>query len=155
MRYRLIESLIATAALGIFVCATLGSAAQSSTPRNVLLALSKRNHTLAIVDPVTLQVIARVPVGPDPHAVIASSDGKMAYVSISGGGRYHALSVIDLVAQKALPDIDTGALNGPHGLAFVGGRYGSRPKARRRLPATIRRQRRLIGSWGQARTGRT
>jgi hypothetical protein len=43
MLYRLIESLIATAALGIFVCATLGSAAQSSTPRNVLLALSKRN----------------------------------------------------------------------------------------------------------------
>ena len=30
--------------------------------------------------------------------------------------------VIDLVGQKALPDIDTGALNGPHGLAFVGGK---------------------------------
>jgi hypothetical protein len=43
-------------------------------------------------------------------------------VSIYGGGRYQALSVIDLVAQKALPDIDTGALNGPHGLAFVGGK---------------------------------
>jgi YVTN family beta-propeller protein len=54
--------------------------------------------------------------------VIASSDGKTAYVSIYGGGRYHALSVIDLIAQKALPDIDTGALNGPHGLAFVGGK---------------------------------
>ena len=58
----------------------------------------------------------------DPHEVIASSDGKTAYVSIYGGGRYHALSVIDLVGQKALPDIDTGALNGPHGLAFVGGK---------------------------------
>ena len=45
-----------------------------------------------------------------------------AYVSIYGGGRYHALSVIDLVAQKALPDIDTGPLNGPHGLDFVGGK---------------------------------
>jgi YVTN family beta-propeller protein len=72
------------------------------------------------VDPTSLQIIARAPVGPDPHEVIASSDGKTAYVSIYGGGRYHALSVIDLVAQKALPDIDTGALNGPHGLAFVG-----------------------------------
>ena len=30
--------------------------------------------------------------------------------------------MIDLVGQKALPDIDTGALNGPHGLAFVGGK---------------------------------
>jgi YVTN family beta-propeller protein len=86
------------------------------------LALSKRNHTLAIVDPVTLQVIARAPVGPDPHEVIASADGKTAYASIYGGGRYHALSVIDLVGQKALPDVDTGALNGPHGLASVGGK---------------------------------
>lgn len=92
------------------------------TPKQSLLALSKHDHTLAIVDPTTLQVIARAPVGPDPHEVIASSDGKTAYVSIYGFGRYHALSVIDLVAQKALPDIDTGALTGPHGLAFVGGK---------------------------------
>jgi YVTN family beta-propeller protein len=92
------------------------------TPAHSLLALSKRNHTLAVVDPKSLQVIARAPVGPDPHEVIASSDGKTAYVSIYGGGRYHALSVIDLVGGRALPDIDTGALNGPHGLAFVGGK---------------------------------
>jgi DNA-binding beta-propeller fold protein YncE len=93
-----------------------------STPQRVLLALSKREHMLVIVDPATLQVIGRAPVGPDPHEVIASSDGKTAYVSIYGGGRYHALSVIDLVEKKALPDIDTGALNGPHGLTFVGGK---------------------------------
>lgn len=93
-----------------------------ATPQQSLLALSKRDHTLSIVDPTTLKVIARAPVGPDPHEVIASSDGRTAYVSIYGGGRYHALSVIDLVAQKALPDIDTGALSGPHGLIFVGGK---------------------------------
>ncbi len=97
-------------------------AAAQSTPQRSLLALSKHNHTLAIVDPTNFQVIARLPVGPDPHEVIASSDGTRAYVSIYGGGRYHALSVLDLVAQKALPDIDTGALNGPHGLAFIGGK---------------------------------
>ena len=96
--------------------------AQSSSPQKVLLALSKHDHTLAIVDPATMRVIARAPVGPDPHEVIASSDGKTAYVSIYGGGRYHALSVVDLVAHTALPDIDTGALNGPHGLAFAGGK---------------------------------
>jgi DNA-binding beta-propeller fold protein YncE len=95
--------------------------AQSSPPRS-LLALSKRDHTLAIVNPDNLQVIAQAPVGPDPHEVIASSDGTMAYVSIYGGGSYHAISVIDLLAQKALSDIDTGALNGPHGLVFVGGK---------------------------------
>lgn len=105
----------------IVLSGVLALSAQS-TGQRTLLALSKRNHTLSIVDPNTLQVLARAPVGPDPHEVIASSDGKTAYVSIYGGGRYHTLSVIDLVAQKALPDIDTGALNGPHGLAFVGGK---------------------------------
>ena len=97
-------------------------AGAQSTPRRSLLALSKHDHTLAIVDAATLQVLAKLPVGPDPHEVIASSDGTKAYVSIYGGGRYHALSVLDLLAQKALPDIDTGALNGPHGLDFAGGK---------------------------------
>ncbi len=107
----------------ILIAATLaGGVMAQQTPTRSLLALSKRNHTLAIVDANTLQVIATAPVGPDPHEVIASSDGKTAYVSIYGGGRYHALSVIDLVAHKALPDIDTGALNGPHGLAFLAGK---------------------------------
>jgi YVTN family beta-propeller protein len=96
--------------------------AAQSTPSQSLLVLSKRDHLLSIVDPATLKVVARAPVGQDPHEVIASSDGKTAYVSIYGGGTYHVLSVIDLVAQKALPDIDLGALNGPHGLTFVGGK---------------------------------
>ncbi len=108
-------------ALAVFFCIAKQGAAQS-TPQGHLLALSKRDHTLAIVDPATLKVITRLPVGPDPHEVIASSDGKKAYVSIYGYGRYHALSIIDLVAQKPMPDFDTGALNGPHGLAFVGGK---------------------------------
>lgn len=121
MRSRIPQLLFVGAGIAAFFATTIEVVAQS-TPSRSLLALSKRNHTLAIVDPTTLQVIARAPVGPDPHEVIASSDGKTAYVSIYGGGRYHALSVIDLIGQKALPDIDTGALSGPHGLAFVGGK---------------------------------
>jgi YVTN family beta-propeller protein len=121
MRSKISQTLFAAAAIAASLFATTGVIAQP-VPNRFLLALSKRNHTLAIVDPNTLQVIARVPVGQDPHEVIASSDGKTAYVSIYGGGRYHTLSVIDLVGQKALPDIDTGPLNGPHGLAFVGGK---------------------------------
>jgi YVTN family beta-propeller protein len=108
-----------TVALTLLPCVQSGAAENT---REALLALSKRDHTLAIVDPATLEVIARVPVGADPHEVTASSDGRRAYVSIYGGGRYHELSVVDLEARKALPAIDTGALNGPHGLAFVGGK---------------------------------
>jgi YVTN family beta-propeller protein len=93
-----------------------------STPRESLLVLSKHEHTLSIVDPATLKVVAHAPVGQDPHEVIASSDGKTAYVSIYGGGAFHVINVIDLVGRKALADIDLGPLNGPHGLEFVGGK---------------------------------
>ena len=93
-----------------------------ATPSPALLALSKRDHTLAIVDPANLKVLAKVPVGDDPHEVIASADGKTAYVSNYGFGAFNTLAVIDLVAQKPLPPIDLGALRGPHGLTFVGGK---------------------------------
>src|SRR5664280_748852 len=93
-----------------------------STPPKALLVLAKSDHTLAIVDPVTLKVVARMPSGPDPHEVIASADGKFAYVSNYGGGAYNTITVIDLVEQKALPAVDLGPLRGPHGLAFAGGK---------------------------------
>jgi YVTN family beta-propeller protein len=98
------------------------SRAQTATPASSLLVLSKQDHTLAIVDPGTLRVVARIPVGADPHEVIASSDGRTAYVSNYGFGAYHTLAVIDLVGQKPLTPIDLGALRGPHGLAFVDGK---------------------------------
>ncbi len=93
-----------------------------STPADSLLVLSKSGHTLAIVDPSTLKAIAKIPVGNDPHEVIASSDGKTAYVSNYGGGAYNTLAVVDLAARKPLASIDLGALRGPHGLDFVGGK---------------------------------
>jgi DNA-binding beta-propeller fold protein YncE len=102
-------------------CFVTACSAQS-TPRQALLALSKANHTLAIVDPTTLKVLARIPVGGDPHEVIASSDGKTAYVSIYGGGSLHELDVLDLVAQKPLTNVDTRPLYGPHGLTFANGK---------------------------------
>ena len=43
------------------------STCAQTTPKATLLALSKQDHTLAIVDPVSLNVMARIPVGDDPH----------------------------------------------------------------------------------------
>jgi YVTN family beta-propeller protein len=106
--------------LSSVIAATVVSA--ESTPREALLVLSKGDRTLAIVDPSNLKVVARVPVGNDPHEVVASSDGKLAYVSNYGFGAYNTLAVVDLVAQQALPAIDLGPLRGPHGLVFVGGK---------------------------------
>jgi len=107
---------------GLVIMLVIGFITGSIAQKVNLLALSKSDHILAIVDPVTLKVIAKVPVGNDPHEVIASADGKTAYVSITGGGRSHEIDVIDLVALKRLPDIDTRPLIGPHGLDFAGGK---------------------------------
>ena len=60
--------------------------------------------------------------GDDPHEVVASSDGQTAYVSNYGFGQFHTLAVIDLIGQEAEPQIDLGALRGPHGLTFVQGK---------------------------------
>jgi YVTN family beta-propeller protein len=100
--------------------ATLLNAAE--TPQAGLLVLSKGQQALFIVDPTTLTVVGQVPSGPDPHEVIASVDGKTAYISNYGGGSYNTITVVDLVNQKTLPIIDLGALRGPHGLEFVGGK---------------------------------
>jgi YVTN family beta-propeller protein len=109
-------------AFPILIAVLSGIAAAQSTPGRALLALSKQDHTLAIIDPVTLKTVARVPVGDDPHEVIASADGKTAYVSNYGFGAFHTLAVIDLVGQKRVKFLDLGALRGPHGLDFAQGK---------------------------------
>ncbi len=103
------------------ICFATQSVAQS-TPAKSLLALSKADHILAIIDPVTLKIIARVPVGADPHEVIASSDGKTAYVSNAYSNPFHEIDVIDLIGQKPLPAIDIKPFISPHGLAFADGK---------------------------------
>ncbi len=94
------------------------------TPAKSLLVLEKDSTQLDIIDPTSLKIVAHVPVGEDPHEVIASTDGRTAYVSnyMGRGGPQHHLTVIDLVAQKALAPIELGALEGPHGLDFAGGK---------------------------------
>ena len=107
------------ALIASIVCAVSLNAAP--TPKVALLVLDKRDNSLAIVDPESLQVVGRAPSGPDPHEVVASSDGRYAYISNYGGpgSSLHTLSVVDLVSQKALPPIDLGVLHSAHGLAFA------------------------------------
>jgi YVTN family beta-propeller protein len=109
---------------GVFAAALClsGSLLGQAAPKASLLVLSKQDLTLAIVDATTLKVVAKAPVGNDPHEVTASADGTTAYVSNYGSGSYNTLAVIDLVSGKPLPSIDLGALRGPHGLTFVGGK---------------------------------
>lgn len=121
MRSWMARFVLAVVTLGVAVFAAPGSWAQVAE-HPVLLALSKTDHTLSIVDPVTLKVIAKMPVGPDPHEVIASADGTRAWVSNMQGTAGHEMDVLDLVNHKALPSIDTAPLLGLHGLEFQGGK---------------------------------
>jgi YVTN family beta-propeller protein len=93
-----------------------------TTPPKALLVLSKADTTLAIVDPSNMKVVAKTPSGPDPHEVVASADGRFAYISNYGGGRYNTLTIVDLVEQKTLTAVDLGGLRAPHGLAYAGGK---------------------------------
>jgi len=106
----------------VLLCSGAAWLNAAETPPTTLLVLAKTDQTMFIVDPATQTVVGKVPAGPDPHEVIACADGKFAYISNYGGGAYNTITVVDLVNQKTLPVIDLGALRGPHGLAFVGGK---------------------------------
>ncbi len=110
------------ALLGVLMLAASFAAAQ--TPSAALLVLEKADNSLAIVDPASLQVVARVPAGQDPHEIVASPDGKLAYISNYGGSdsTLNTITVVDLAAREALPPINLGALRSPHGLVFAGGK---------------------------------
>ena len=94
---------------------------QAPTPSATLHVLAKDDRTLRLLDPAPGAVLARVPVGPDPHEVVASPDGRLAYVSNYEGGAGHTLTVVDLAARRVARVVDLGALRGPHGLAVADG----------------------------------
>jgi YVTN family beta-propeller protein len=99
------------------------AAAAAQIPSPALLVLNKEG-TLAAVDPATKKVIGTVRTGESPHEVVASSDGKLAFVSNYGTGSDpgSTISVIDIPAQKEIRRLDLGSLRRPHGLAFSGGK---------------------------------
>jgi DNA-binding beta-propeller fold protein YncE len=99
------------------------AATAAETPSPALLVVNKEG-SLAIVDPASNSVVATIRTGEGPHETVASSDGKLAFVSNYGGGTTpgSTISVIDLVARKELRRIDLGVLRSPHGLAFAGGK---------------------------------
>jgi YVTN family beta-propeller protein len=109
-------------AISAALCLSVTLRAQTTPPAASLLVLAKQDQTLSVVDPSSLKVVARMPVGNDPHEVIASTDGRTAYVSNYGFGAYNTLTEVDLVGQRTLGTIDLGPMRGPHGLTFVGGK---------------------------------
>jgi len=97
----------------------------AQTPSPALLVLEKDDEKLDIVDPANLRIVARIPSGGAPHEVVASADGRFAYISNYASqqlGQLKTISVVDLTAQKPLPSVDLGVLRAPHGLWFADGK---------------------------------
>jgi YVTN family beta-propeller protein len=107
----------------VLIVGCLGAAVRGGQApgAGTLLVLAKSDRTLSVVDPATLNVIGRVPSGPDPHEVVASADGRFAYIANYNGGN-NIISVVDLGALKPVAPIDLGPLRAPHGLAYAGGK---------------------------------
>jgi len=120
-----LQSLLCFISLGILLSLIAPcSPAQAPTPEPALLILEKSDSMMAIVNPATLEIIARVPAGPDPHEIVASADGGLAYISNYGGldSSLNTISVVDVRAQKALAAIQLAELHSPHGLCYAGGK---------------------------------
>jgi DNA-binding beta-propeller fold protein YncE len=100
----------------------LSASAFAQSPSPALLVLEKSANSVAIVDPATFKIVGRVPAGSDPHEIVVSSNGQLAYISNYGGldSDLNTISVVDISARKALPPISLGALHSPHGLWYAG-----------------------------------
>ena len=95
-------------------------ASEGST--GLLLVANKGEHTLGIIDPVAGKQIAVIEEsGVTGHEVIASPDGRTAYVPIYGdsgvgkpGSDGRTMDVIDIASRKRTATVDFGAAQRPH-----------------------------------------
>ncbi|HEY1724137.1 MAG TPA: YncE family protein [Steroidobacteraceae bacterium] len=119
----LAASLLVMAA-GTAQAASAHAASANAAGGMTLLVLNQKDKSLVLVDPNSLKILNHVEVGEDPHEVIASADGKLAYVSNYGSlmTPQHTLQIVDLTAVRLQSTIDLGALLAPHGLALADGR---------------------------------
>jgi len=107
---------------------TLMSTVTGGTTAGTLIVLNKSDHEAALVDPATLEVIARLPTGKGPHEVATSPDGATAYVTNYGAYAVfrdeserrmepgNTITVLDLEHKKVKTTFDLGTYTKPHGI---------------------------------------
>jgi YVTN family beta-propeller protein len=116
---------------GAFVLVTLAAAVGTAVrgqdaPAGLLLVANKGDHTLGIVDPVAGRMVATVAQsGVTGHEVVASPDGRTAYVPIYGnsgvgrpGSDGRTMDVIDVAARERVATVDFGGGQRPHHAVF-------------------------------------
>jgi len=109
----------------VAVAAGVGAAgrrAGAPAPAGLLLVANKGDHTLGIIDPAAGRMVATVTEsGVTGHEVVASPDGKTAYVPIYGdsgvgrpGSDGRTIDVIDIATRKRVATVDLGSGQRPH-----------------------------------------
>jgi YVTN family beta-propeller protein len=106
--------------IGLFILVLAASAACHA--QGTLLVAQKGQASLAIVDPVAGKVVASIPEGGiTGHEVIASPDGRFAYVPIYGNSGVGApgtdgtnMIVVDIATRKIVGNVDFGHGVRPH-----------------------------------------
>lgn len=109
-------------AIALAVVAFASSTRAVDLKHPLLLVVNKGEHTLGLIDPTVGRQVAIVDVGGvTGHEVIASRDGRFAYVPIYGdsgvgqpGTNGSTMTVIDLAAQKVTGQVDFGHGVRPH-----------------------------------------
>ena len=107
------------------------SSPSSDSTTSLLLVANKGDHTVSLVDPKAGQQIATVDVkGVTGHELVASPDGKVAFVPIYGdsgvglpGSDGSNVAVIDLASRKLTGNVDFGKGVRPH-CAVIGRKNG-------------------------------
>jgi len=92
------------------------------TDTGLIITANKGEHTVGIIDPVSLKQIAAIPEnGVTGHEVITSPDGKYAYVPIYGnsgvgkpGTDGRNMIVVDIPERKVVGNVDFGKGVRPH-----------------------------------------
>ena len=84
------------------------------TPKEALLVGEKAAGRLVIIDPETLEIVARIPAGGNLHEL--ATDGRYVYI----GSNLPGITVVDAIAQKRVEPIDISAFGDRHAITFAG-----------------------------------
>jgi DNA-binding beta-propeller fold protein YncE len=105
----------------LLAAAIASSVALAQAPDGgALLVVTKQSHALAIVDGHTLEKVATIPIGDDPHEVVVAPDGRTAYVTNYQDASLTTIQHVDLVTHQQLEPINIAPLRGAHGLWMHG-----------------------------------
>jgi YVTN family beta-propeller protein len=94
--------------------AALLCAAASARTETVLVA-DKDGDALLVFDTARGAVVKSIPTGGNPHEVVATADGRLAF---TGNSRSNTVSVIDLAQGKEIKRLSTPLFQYPHGMAI-------------------------------------